>query len=256
MKTDIKISPILLENPKKIYHENIIRARFYHLISSVNLLAIATISISILVVFSSISSSANGFLLISVLLPILAVSHKIISDKSKKHKNISLLYKTIQDELLIFKNKSDSEIKKLFRENKLTFTHRSEHIDLAICRVLAYNRLTKKAEKSISDLENIQSDDGKLNLRIIKQIHDIYEKEILYYKLKSAEALHLARNPTYQKKLEDIGKIFFYRFSQRMGSILSGTDLFFVFNKKDNKYLSFNQIDYLSIEDISKIIFQ
>ncbi len=256
----IFFNPIFVQDVEKAYNTNIKKSKLLKLATIINFFVITVFAIYL---FSLISISTTSMpivhIMIGITAPLLGVLFSRLLISSKKCFNTAMFYKNVIKEQNILNKQSQKDIKKYLKKINAHPKNIKKSIK-AIAYFKAWELKKIKYFKEIEKLEKNDSTDPNLKYILQKQIHDIYENEILRSKLKQAEIFHLIENPTSQKKLEDFGSRISLSFSKRQAAILSNADVYFIFKdeiqkQKNRKWLTSKEIKELAISDISKLIF-
>ena len=256
----IKLNPILLEKPHEIYKTSINKARFLRVVSIINLLAICTFASLLLATLSSTSASMMTIhITFGIAIPFFGLFYSIIHTKSKRHFKNANFYKNVIDEIQVLSSKNILSLKYAFIKNKCRISGAKKAIP-ALAHLNALKKTQKLYLEEIENIKKIKPVNRQMSLDLQKNIHNIYEREILKNKLKAAEIYNIINHPTDLRKLNYFGKIFFYSFAERMASILEKNDTFFVFKKKTEKErnisgISYSKVDRLEIKKLSNLIF-
>ncbi|MBN2480024.1 MAG: hypothetical protein JXA94_07330, partial [Parachlamydiales bacterium] len=253
-------NPIIYEKQNNVYKSHLLKARIYKVASIINLFAICILTSSMLIAITSATSSlAAGFLLVGFTIPFFGVFYNNFNIKANKHFQKANLYKKVISELNELKKKPKSEIEKILK--KLRVKNISlEHSLPILAHFNAWEKIKIDSLEAIENLKKIDSDELEVSEEIQKQVHNIYEKEILFSKLKQAECINILNHIEDKRKVEDVCTIINYGFSKRTTSILNNKDIYLIFKKKikdekENRKISFSEIDSSNVHDISKLIF-
>lgn len=256
------LNPILNNDIKNLYNSNLLKARILKVASIINFLSIIIFT-TYLLSFIGFSTAAISManMTIGIAIPVLSISLSILYDFSKSFYKIASFNKKILSEFKILNSENDTQIKKYLNIIKCSNITNVKQILPALAHYRVWIEKKNTALEEIKKIKDIQSDDENFKYEMLEYTHDIYEKEVLFAKLKLAQIHHIMNNPTDKRMAREFGKVFTMSFSRRMASFLQGEDYYFVFNdetqkQRHTKGISFIALGDLEISDISKLIFE
>ncbi|NGX34766.1 MAG: hypothetical protein K1060chlam1_01122 [Candidatus Anoxychlamydiales bacterium] len=256
----ITLNPIFTQDPKRSYIVNNRKAKIFKLAAIINFLVIAIFATYLLSLLSVSSATIPMIhIAIGIAAPILGISFSRLIILSKSYVKTAIFYKNVLKALNTLKAQSEEEIKKYLRKINSTPQDIKKSI-LAIAHFKAREIEKRFFLDEIEKLKKNDTTDQNLNYVLQKQIHEIWENEILRINLRQALIHHLIESPTSKKTLEEYGKVMPLSLGKRHASKLSNDDIYFIFKdkiqkQKQKKCLTSTQIRNLEISELSKIIF-
>jgi hypothetical protein len=258
MITQIKnLNPLLTNNPKKLCSSNLFKARVLKIASVINLICIIVFTLylfNFIGISTSVLPIAN--MAIGIAIPILCVSITIFNNLSASFYKTADFYKKILSELNELKSENESQIKNYLNKIKCPNVKDIKIILIALAHFRVWNSLKDSALNEIEEIRNINNtNDQNFKYKMHKLALNIYEKEVLYSKLKLAQIHHIINNPTDQKSLKNFGTI---SSSNKKTSLIQNDNYYFIFHdylQKQKKGLTFLDVDRMDIENLSKSIY-
>ena len=107
----------------------------------------------------------------------------------------------------------------------------------------------------IKKLEILEKLSSKERYKVFFLKHEIYSKKILKTKLALAQLYYVMNNPTDLRSINDIGKINYLSYKNLLSTFKENKDDYFIFYKKNRPNLTFTETSELSIDQLSKKIF-
>ncbi len=258
------LNSYLVEDTKKIYKANNLKANVLKIISIINMIGIFIITSSLIVfITSSTANVMTANLVVCIAVPCLGIFYTKINNISKNYLYKANHYKKINSELENLKKAPFEDIRESLHHTGIHNLTDSQ-ITTSLPALAHFKYWQNKMDYFEKEIEKIQKDkprNRRLRLEVKRKAHIIYENDFLKTKLLAAECYYIISHPQEKRHLHNLGISFPFPYSQRMDSLEENDDAYFVFHDhiqkiRNKKYISYTEVKNLNFDELSKLIFE
>jgi hypothetical protein len=264
---DIHLHEYLTVNPKELEKENSLKSTLWNIATIVNFIAIITLTTTALGFSSFLASAVPAVLALTlVAIPLLCIPLLKMNQWSEEYGKEALMQREISQEISRLENLDEkailSELEKIGID--LTKTRTNLPSSLSISRLTTplafYNFYLHTHTSSMAYFEkeiSSEIDDENARASILDHAYSVFENISLKAKVLAANAFHVLQNPNTTFDIADIGRTTPKSFERRhLIKTFDKKSPYFVFaNKPESRALSVEDVNTLSIKDLSTNIF-